>query len=103
MKFLTISVIASFAACLIFTAVCFAFVVRGYAVPDTLIECFFRVFGVEFAATAAIKITKQIIKRAEREDKIETLKENDIPITREDVAVSDSDDDDYYDSGTVYG
>ena len=32
-----------------------------------------------------------------------TLKENDIPITREDVAVSDSDDDDYYDSGTVYG
>lgn len=102
MKFLTVSVVLSFAACIVFTAVCLVLGCLGYEVSDTLIQYFFIVFGVEFASAAAIQIFKYKIKKQETKDNIDNLKENDLPVEHDDV-IGKSPEDDYYDSGTVYG
>ncbi len=90
MKFLTVAVIASFIVCLIFAAVCIVLGVFGYEVSDTLIRCFFSVFGVEFGAAAAIKISKHQIKKQEVKLGLENMKENDLEITKEDVKINSS-------------
>lgn len=61
------AVIASFAACIIFTITSIILEIKGITLSDTLTQYFFLTFGVEFAATAAIKITKHKIKVKEKE------------------------------------
>ena len=102
MNFLKISVISSFIACLIFTVVCLVMNWLGHDVSDTLIQWFFTVFGVEFAATAAIKITKHTIKKKEIEDRLDKIKENNLEVEKSDL--NQSDDNDYtYEGDEYYG
>lgn len=102
MNFLKVSVALALLACLIFTVVVLIMNERGVEVSDTLIQWFFTVFGVEFASTAAIKIAKYRIKKQETEDKIETLKQNDLPIDKTDIGSPESDEYEY-DDNTFYG
>lgn len=105
MKFLTVSVVASFFACIVFTTICIVLGCIGYQVSDTLIQYFFTVFGVEFAVAGAIQIFKYKLKRQEIQDNIENLKENNLPVEHDDVVgtTDSSYGDTYYDDGTVYG
>jgi hypothetical protein len=102
MKFLTLSVILSFAACLVFAAVCLILNCLGYTVSDTLIEWFFKVFGVEFAAAAAIKISNHIIKKDEIKDRIRNIKENNLEVEKKDLTPSNQNQGYYY-TGDDYG
>lgn len=85
MKFLTVSVVASFLACLAFSVVCIVLSCLGYTVSDTLIQWFFTVFGVEFAASAAIKISKHTIKKQEIKEKVENIKNNNLEVDKSDL------------------
>lgn len=102
MKFLTLSVIASFLVCLIFGTVCIVLGVLGYEVSDTLIRCFFSVFGLEFGAAAAIKISKHQIKKQEVKFGIENMKENNLEITKDDVKIKNTNEFDSYDGYDSY-
>ncbi|MBO7462051.1 MAG: hypothetical protein J6T96_05600 [Bacteroidales bacterium] len=101
MKFLTAAVVVSFVACLIFTAVCIILNCVGYEVSDTLIQWFFTVFGVEFAASAAIKISKHTIKKQEIKEKVENILSNNLELDKNDLNNNSSsngfDDYDVYD------
>lgn len=98
MKFLTLSVIISLILCVLFTGVVIALECMGIEVSDTLIQYFFTVFGVEFAATAAIKISKHTIEKQKVKDRIEQIKSNNLPLEKEDLKTSDNDDyiEEYY-------
>lgn len=98
MKFLTLSVIISLILCVLFTGVVIALECMGVEVSDTLIQYFFTVFGVEFAATAAIKISKHTIEKQKVKDRVEQIKENNLPLEKEDLKTSDNDDyiEEYY-------
>ncbi len=98
MKFLTLSVIISLILCVLFTGVVIALECVGIEVSDTLIQYFFTVFGVEFAATAAIKISKHTIEKQKVKDKIEQIKENNLTVEKEDLRQDSSDDyiEEYY-------
>lgn len=98
MKFLTLSVIISLILCVLFTGVVIALECMGVEVSDTLIQYFFTVFGVEFAATAAIKISKHTIEKQKVKDRLEQIKENNLPLEKEDLKTSDNDDyiEEYY-------
>ena len=98
MKFLTLSVIISLILCVLFTGVVIALECMGIEVSDTLIQYFFTVFGVEFAATAAIKISKHTIEKQKVKDRVEQIKENNLPLEKEDLKTSDNDDyiEEYY-------
>ncbi len=105
MNFLKASVILSFIACLTFTVVCLVMNRFGYEVSDTLIQWFFTVFGVEFAAAAAIRITKYQIKKQEQKDYLESLKANNFDIEKSDIVSTDSNSYDYndYNGDDYYG
>lgn len=98
MKFLTLSVIVSLILCVLFTGVVIVLECMGVEVSDTLIQYFFTVFGVEFAATAAIKISKHTIEKQKVKDRVEQIKENNLPLEKEDLKTSDNDDyiEEYY-------
>ena len=95
MKFLTVSVILSFLACIAFTVVCLVMTRNGYEVSDSLIQWFFTTFGVEFAAAAAIRISKHRIQEVEIDEKINRIKENGLEVSKSDLKAS-SDNDYYY-------
>ena len=101
MKSLTKAVIASFLTCIIYAIVAVVLQVKGIMLSDTLTQYFFITFGVEFAATASIKIAKSIISGREIDDRIKKSKENNLPIEKSDLKKSD--DNDYDDGGTFYG
>lgn len=107
MKFLTVSVIASLILCVLFTITVLILNCMGIEVSDTLIQYFFTVFGIEFSATAAIKISKHIVDRQKVKDKIDLLKENNLEIEKSDLSTDENSYDDtvYYDTGddTYYG
>ena len=69
---LTKAVIVSFGACILFTIISIILEICGITLSDTLTQYFFLTFGVEFAATASIKITKHRIKVKEKELGIKT-------------------------------
>ena len=96
MKFLTVSVILSFIACLGFTTVCIILSCLGYTVSDTLIQWFFTVFGVEFATAGAIQIVKYRVKKQEVQDYIEELKQNGFELSKTDFKAKNNDDYYYY-------
>lgn len=98
MKFLTLSVIISLILCVLFTGIVIALECVGIEVSDTLIQYFFTVFGIEFAATAAIKISKHTIEKQKVKDKIEQIKENNLTVEKEDLRQDSSDDyiEEYY-------
>ncbi len=95
MNFLKVSVCLSFAACLIFTAVCVVLSCLGYAIPDTLIEWFFKVFGTEFACAAGIKLGKYVIERQKIKDRVKLIKENGLEVEKDDLKAES--DNNYYD------
>ena len=102
MKSLSRAVIASFLICIFFTITHVILTVKGYEISDTLTQYFFLTFGIEFAATASIKIAKTVIKSKETQEKIDRLKENGLPVEKADLKDSDNDYD--YDGGnTFYG
>ena len=102
MKSLSRAVIASFLICIAYTITALIFTVKGYEISDTLTQYFFLTFGVEFAATASIKIAKTVIKSKEKDEQIDRLKENNLPVDKADL--KDSDDDfDYTNGGSYYG
>ena len=103
MKFLTLSVILSFAACFIFAAVCLVLNCLGYEVSDTLIEWFFKVFGVEFAAAAAIKISNHVIKKDEIKERIRNIKENNLEVEKKDLVVNNQNQGYFYSGNDDYG
>lgn len=103
MQFLTLSVILCFVSCIAFAVVVLVFNANGIDVSDSLIEWFFKVFGVEFAAAAAIRISKYTIEKAKTKDKIKLIKENDLPLDKEDLTVSDDEDYDFEDGTVFYG
>jgi hypothetical protein len=100
MKFLTISVILSFLACIAFTVVCLVMTRNGYEVSDSLIQWFFTVFGVEFATAGAIQIVKYRVKKQEVQDYIEELKQNGFELTKTDFKTKNNDDYYYYNDYT---
>lgn len=106
MHFLTISVTASFAVCLAFAVVVVVCNCRGIEISDTLIQWFFTMFGVEFAATAAIKISKHTIRKQEIKEKIENIKREGLTVDKKDLdqksgyEYGDYDD---YDDGSLMG
>ena len=102
MKFLTASVVASFVVCLIFAAVCVILGVLGFEVSDTLIRCFFSVFGLEFGAAAAIKISKHQIKKQEIKFGMDNIKENGLELTKDDVKIKNTNELEDYDSYGSY-
>ena len=91
MNFLKASIILSFASCLIFAGVCIVLNCLGIEVSDTLIEWFFKVFGVEFAAAAAVRMSKYIIEKQKVKDKVALIKENNLEVEKEDLETSKSD------------
>ena len=101
MKSLTKAVIASFLICIGYTVTAVVLAVRGVYLPDTLTQYFFITFGVEFAATASIKITKSIIAGKDTDERIRRAKENNLPVEKSDLRPSD--DTDYDTGGTYYG
>ena len=104
MKFLTISVIASFVVCLIFAGICLVLGVFGHEVSDTLIRCFFSVFGLEFGAAAAIKISKHQIKKQEVKFGIDNIKANNLELTKDDVKIKNTNElEDYDEYGSYDG
>lgn len=98
MKFLTISVIFSFIACLIFTVVIIVCNCLGVEISDTLIQWFFTVFGVEFAAAAAIKISKHTIERQKIKERVQMIKDEGLEVEKSDLSES-TDNEMYYDTG----
>ena len=98
MKFLTLSVIISLILCVLFTGVVIALECMGIEVSDTLIQYFFTVFGVEFAATAAIKISKHTIEKQKVKDRVENIKNNGLKVEKVDLKTDDTIDysDEYY-------
>ena len=91
MKFLTVSVILSFLACIAFTVVCLVMTRNGYEVSDSLIQWFFTTFGVEFAAAAAIRISKHRIQQTEIDEKLNRIKENGLEVSKSDLKPNDND------------
>lgn len=102
MDFLKLIVTLSFTVCIIFTITILIFSIIGIEVSDTLIECFFKVFGTELGATAAIKISDKILKRWQIVEKIKMLKKEGLPIEKKDLELDDSEDA-YEGDGTYYG
>ena len=100
MKSLSRAVIASFLICIAYTVTALIFTVKGYEISDTLTQYFFLTFGIEFAATASIKIAKTVIKSKETQERIDRLKENNLPVEKADLKDSDNDYD--YDGGNTY-
>lgn len=100
MKSLSRAVIASFLICIAYTITALVMTVKGYEISDTLTQYFFLTFGVEFAATASIKIAKTVIKSKEKDEQIDRLKRENLPIDKADLKDSDTDYD--YDGGTQY-
>lgn len=103
MKSLSRAVIAAFTICIAYTITAVVLAVKGIYLPDTLTQYFFITFGVEFAATASIKIAKSVISGKETKDKIERLKENNLPVEKTDVTQKNSNDYDDYNGGQYYG
>lgn len=102
MKSLSRAVIAAFTICIAYTITAVILAVKGIYLPDTLTQYFFITFGVEFAATASIKIAKSVISGKETKDKIERLKQENLPVEKADVTQKgDNDFDDY--GGQYYG
>lgn len=102
MKSLSKAVIASFLICIAYTVTALVMTVKGYELSDTLTQYFFLTFGIEFAATASIKIAKTIIKSKETDERIDKLKQNNLPVEKADLKDSTDNDYDYTDGG-VYG
>lgn len=102
MKSLSKAVIASFLICIAYTITALIFTVKGYEISETLTQYFFLTFGIEFAATASIKIAKTVIKSKETDERIEKLKQNNLPVEKADLKNSADNDYDYSDGG-VYG
>lgn len=100
-RFLKLTVFTALSVCLVFTVVVLVVSCRGISVPDVLIQYFFITFGVELAATAAIKIAENALKKKEVDDRITSLKENNITPERADFKAEESYD--YYDGGNTYG
>lgn len=101
MKFLTVSVVFSFFSCIAFTVAVIVLETHDVMISDTLIQYFFMTFGLEFGASAAIKIAKYITKKQEVKDKVENIVNNNLPIDKNDLDSSNDDDD--FDDGTYYG
>ena len=102
MKSLSKAVIASFLICIAYTITALIFTVKGYEISETLTQYFFLTFGIEFAATASIKIAKTIIKSKETDERIDKLKQNNLPVEKTDL--KDGTETDYdYDGGQIYG
>lgn len=101
MKFLTASVVASFIVCIIFTIVVLVMGAFDIMVSDTLIQYFFMTFGLELGASAAIKITKHVVKKKELEEKINNIKSNGFDLDKNDL--NSSDEDDTFDDDVYYG
>jgi hypothetical protein len=102
MKSLTKAVIASFLICIGYTVTAVVLAVRGVYLPDTLTQYFFITFGVEFAATASIKIAKSIISGRETDERIRRIKEENLEVDKKDIAPKDNDYTDY-EGGQFYG
>ena len=100
MKSLSRAVIASFLICIAYTVTALIFTVKGYEISETLTQYFFLTFGIEFAATASIKIAKTVIKSRETDERIERIKENNLDVEKTDITQSDNEYD--YDSGGEY-
>lgn len=98
MKFLTLSVVLSFIACLIFTVVIIVCNCLGVEISDTLIQWFFTVFGVEFAAAAAIKISKHTIEKQTIKERVQMIKDEGLEVEKSDLT-DNSDNEMYYDTG----
>lgn len=102
MKSLSRAVIASFLICIAYTITALIFTVKGYEISETLTQYFFLTFGIEFAATASIKIAKTIIKSKETDERIDKLKQNNLTVEKSDL--KDETETDYdYDGGNIYG
>ena len=101
-KTLTWFVITDFVLCIIFSIVVLWYNYKGIVVSDTLIQYFFTFFGLEFGATAAIKIVKTVTKAKERRDKIDDIKDNNLTVDKADITQQATDYDDY-EGGTYYG
>ena len=102
MKSLTKAVIASFVICIGYTVTAVILSVRGVYLPDTLTQYFFITFGVEFAATASIKIAKSVIAGRETDERIERIKAENLEVEKKDIAPKDNDYTDY-EGGQFYG
>lgn len=103
MKGLTRAVIASFVICIGYTVTAVVLAVRGVYLPDTLTQYFFITFGVEFAATASIKIAKSIIAGRDTDERIRRAKENNLAIDKKDIAPNTDTDFTDYEGGQFYG
>lgn len=101
MNFLTGSVIFSLVSCLIFTVVVIILSAFGVMIPDTLIQYFFITFGTELGCAALIKIANHLIKKQEVKDKINLLKQNDLPIEKKDI--TNDEDSEEFEDGIYYG
>lgn len=102
-KTLTWFVITDFLICITFTIVVLVYNYKGVEVSDTLIQYFFTFFGLEFGATAAIKIAKSVVKAKERSDLVQDIKDNNMEVEKQDLTKTgnDYDYDDY--EGGPYG
>lgn len=102
MKSLSRAVIASFTVCIIYTVTAVILEIRGVQLSDTLTQYFFLTFGIEFAAAAGIKIAKTVIKNKEMQERIQTLKDEGLPVEKTDLK-DGSEDYDYTNGGSYYG
>lgn len=100
-KTLTWFVITDFLICITFTVVVLVFNHKGIEVSDTLIQYFFTFFGLEFGATAAIKITKSVVKAKERSDLVKDIKDNNLEVEKQDITKTENEYD--YSEGEYYG
>lgn len=98
MKFLTVSVVLSFFVCVVFTVVVIVCNCLAIEISDTLIQWFFTVFGVEFAAAAAIKISKHTIERQKIKERVQMIKDEGLEVEKSDLSES-PDNEMYYDTG----
>lgn len=106
MKGLTRAVLASFVMCAIYAAVAIALTVKGYELSDTLTQYFYLTFGIEFGASAAIKIAKHITKDVETERRIRRIKREGLPLEKADLKEkTDNTYEEYYNEGEdhIYG
>lgn len=99
-KTLTWFVISDFIICILFAIVVLVYNYKGIEVSDALIQYFYTFFGLEFGATAAIKISKSVIANKEVEERIKKAKENNLPVEKADLKPTDDID---YNTGEYYG
>lgn len=95
MNFVGAMVIISLALCVVFAAVVLIFNFIGIEVSDTLIDMFYRTFGVEIGAAALLQIVKYRTSRAKRDDEVKAIKKEGFEVEKEDLKITEENDDFY--------